>query len=340
MSDGVTRGRKGLPMTLETTSRTRTTATRAAVGLGLVAADVVAVVIGTQNSRPGASLRSSHPTATADRFKVGPPLATYVDPDRLVLFIHGISEPGTWGGATSVGDLTLAFANDLDNVGVFLRGARVGTLRHVVDGVVEASQSGRTLAWTEHTGGSAHVVVAAVRGATVRELGRLAVDPGVLDNDSEGSERVMAVNDDHTVTYGGITSGHSWTPGGAPRDADVSRYLTRPTGFPNSVDPPDLNPAGTWGVWPTNDEGRSPADIDGVWTTVTVQQPRRPDTRFTFTMPPGDNVQWAFWESDTDVVVAVSSRLPVAGSADEAEGYVRCNVRTHGCEYAPTPGGA
>lgn len=312
---------------------------RAAAGLGLVALAITLLVTGCQKdpvAAPEPAHRSAPATPTAAQLAIGEPLATYVDPDRLVLYIHGDAKPGTWGGASSVADLTLAFANDLGTVGVFLRGARIGTLRHVVEGVVAVSPSGRTLAWTEHTGGAAHLVAAVVTGGRVQELGRLAVDPAVLANDSEGSERVMAVDDEHTVTYGGITSGHTWVPGGVPTDADVSAYLTRATGFPNSVDPPDLNPTGTWGAWPTDDAGRSPVDGDEIWTTVTVQRPRRPGTRFTFVMPHADGVQWLYWETETDVIVAVSSEPPVPGSAVEAGDYVRCNVVDHDCEYAPT----
>jgi hypothetical protein len=326
-------------MALDTSHRPSTT--RAAAGLGLVALAITILVTGCQKdpvAAPEPAQRSAPATPTADQLAIGEPLATYVDPDRLVLYIHGNAKPGTWGGASSVGDLTLAFANDLATVGIFLRGARIGTLRHVVDGVVEASPSGRTLAWVEHTGGAAHLVAAAVTGGRVHELGRLAVDPAVLANDSEGSERVMAVDDEHTVTYGGITSGHTWVPGGDPKDADVSAYLTRATGFPNSVDPPDLNPDGSWGAWPTNSDGRSPVDSEGVWSAVTVQRPRQAATRFTFVMPHADGVQWLYWETGTDLIVSVSGKPPVPGSAVEAEDYVRCNVVDHECEYAPTPG--
>jgi hypothetical protein len=316
--------------------RTRTTVTRVA-GVVLAAVFIGAVVVGCQADKLDAAPEPTRPTKNAETFPVGEPLRTYLDPDRLVLYIDGVAEPGTWGGASSVGDLTVAVTNTLDTVAIFVHGARVGTLPHVVGGEVMASPDGRTAAWIEASGESVHLVAASVTRAGVHELGRLTLDPAVVLPDNEGSERVMKVDDDHTVTYGGITSGHVWVPGGEPEDADVSAYLTRATGFPNSVDPPDLNPVGSWGAWPTNDEGRSPVDTNGVWSTVTVQQPRRPDTRSTFVMPHGDGVQSVYWETDSDVIVAVSSKLPVPGSAVEVEGYVRCNVVRRACEYAPTP---
>ncbi|HET6167107.1 MAG TPA: hypothetical protein VFE07_09790, partial [Marmoricola sp.] len=50
---------------------------------------------GRRDSSPGDRTRS--PASTAATLAVGPPLATYVDPDRLVLYIHGVAMPGTWG---------------------------------------------------------------------------------------------------------------------------------------------------------------------------------------------------------------------------------------------------
>lgn len=322
-------------MTLGTWTRTRVTL----AALACLAVAIVLTMVSTHDG-PSASGRPSpdaRPT-TAATLPTGEPLATYVDPDRLVLFIHGVAVPGSWGGASTTGDLTIAVGNSLHRVGLFVRGERVGTLRNVVDGEVVASPDGRTVAWAERRGGSAHLVASAVTSAGVHELGRLALDPGVLVHDGEGRQRIMAVDDEHVVTYGGILGGHTWAPGHAPRDADVSAYEYRAAGFPNSVDPPDLNAAGTWGAWPTNDQGRSPVDTETPWTAVSVQQPHRRDTRQTFVMPDGAGVQWLYWETDADVVVAVSGHEPAPGGEVTADGYVRCNLLDHHCEYAPVPG--
>lgn len=318
------------------------TRTRTRLTLVALACLAVAVVLTVVSSHAGPS-PTGHPSLRRDvsastTLPTGAPLATYVDPDRLVLFIHGVAVPGTWGGASTTGDLTVAVGNSLRRVGLFVRGERIGTLRNVVDGEVVASPDGRTVAWFERREGSAHLVAAAVTSSGLHELGRLALAPGVLVRDDEGRERIMAVDDEHVVTYGGILAGHSWAPGHRPRDTEVSAYEDRPAGFPDSVDPPDLNAAGTWGAWPTNDQGRSPVDTETPWTAVTVQQPHRRDSRQTFAMPDGAGVQWLFWETDADVVVAVSGTEPAPGSEVTADGYVRCNVLDHDCEYAPVPG--
>lgn len=322
-------------MTLPPWARTRA----ALAAVACLAVAVVLTIVSTHDGRAAAEKPSPRRHLTASTtLPTGAPLATYVDPDRLVLSIHGVAVPGRWGGATSTGDLTVAVTNSLHTVGLFVRGHRVGTLRHVRSGDVLASPDGRSIGWIEVRGRSVHLVAASVTGAGVRELGRLALDPAVVATDSEGSESVLAVAVDHTVTYGGVTSGHTWRPGHDPEDADLSASLTRPAGFPNSVDPPELNPDGTWGAWPTNDQGRSPVDTETPWTAVTVQQPHRRDTRQTFVMPDGGAVQWLFWETDTDVIVAVSGDEPAAGSEVTADGYVRCNVLDHHCEYASVPG--
>lgn len=321
-------------MTLARWTRSRITL----AALACLAVAVVLTIVSTHDGPSPTGRPSLRRHVSASTLPTGEPLATYVDPDRLVLYVHGVAVPGHWGGASSTGELTVAVANSLHTVGLFVRGERVGTLRHVADGEVHASPDGRTISWIEARSGSAHLVAATVGSTGVRELGRLALDPAVLADDSEGAERVMAVDDDHTVTYGGITSGHTWVPRDAPRDADVSTYETRPTGFPNSVDPADLNPAGTWGAWPTDAAGRSPVDTEDPWIAVTVQQPRRPDTRHTFVMPDGAGVQWTYWESDTELVVAISSTRPAAGTEVDAGRYVRCDVVSDACEDAPVPG--
>ena len=326
-------------MTPESSPRTRTAVIGAAVVV-ILAVAVVAIVHGTRGGAPAAAPHPSHPTAsrTADGLKVGAPLAAYVDPDSGVLSIDGVAQRGTWGGASSTNGLTLGVSSDPtgSTVGIFVRGARAGTMRHVVDGVVLASPDTRTISWMEHVGGSVHLVAASVTRSGIRELGRIPLDPSVLEHDNEGAERVMKVDDDRTVTYGGILGGRSWKPGHAPRRADVSVLLTRAHGFPNTYEPPDVNPSGTWGVWRSTPTGRSPHNDETPLRAVTVQQPNRPGTRITFPMPPNDEVQWAYWETDADVIVAVSSTPPVAGEAIEASGYVRCNVVSHACEYAPT----
>lgn len=298
------------------------------------AAVIAAILAGTQIGRPGATPRPAHPspTRTAEQLAVGDPLATYVGPDDQVLYIRGVAEPGTWGGASTVADLTIAVSNDLSTVGIFVDGTRVGTLHHVRDGEVMASPDGRTVGWMESSGGSAHLVAATVTPSGVHELGRLALDPAVVMQDSEGSERVMKVDEDHTITYGGVTSGHSWKPGQAPKVADVSVLLTRAPGFPNTQEPPDLNPAGSWGAWRSTSTGRSPHDEDTPRVAVTVQQPNEPGTRFTFAMPHGAEVQWVYWETDVELIAAVSGKTKVGGD------YVRCSVVERTCEYAPTPG--
>jgi hypothetical protein len=314
-----------------TRSRVRWTATTVLAA----AAVITAIVLGNQAGRQSASPRPSHPTPTSSPLQVGEQLKSYVDPDRRRLYVDGVVVPGAWYGETRRGETTLGFLGEggQGHLGIFWGTRRVGTLHDVVDDNVVVSRTGQTIAWLESSAGSVQLVVAAVTADSVHEVGRRSLDPVVLKTDSEAAEQVIDVDDHHTVTYGGVLGGHAWTPGQSPRTADITTFLTRAEGFPNSYYPPQMNPAGTWGAWPTDRDGRGHRDDSvGPYPAFTAQRPNQPDTRMTFSRPVAEGpLQWMYWESDDDLILA-------EGDSPESTTYLRCSVVTRRCELAPTPG--
>lgn len=309
--------------------RVRTRVRVAGTILAAAAAVLAVILTGVQVGRPNSSPSPApQPTKTPTTFKVGDPLKTYVDPTTATLYLDGVAERGHWTSATTTGDLTTAtVGSDQSTVAVFLGTSRVGTLRHVAQGGVKVSPDSRRIAWVEQD--QAEIVAAEVSPAGVHELGRRHVEALLHDMDSETRETLLAVDDDGTVTYGGVVAGHSWTPGSEPRDADISAYLYSPAGFPGQVDDIRLNHEGTWGAWMT---GENDPGTDGSLTfrAVTVQHRDQPGTRATLTMPKGlAALSNLYWESETDVI------LTIGEDGEQPSEYVRCDVVRKSCELAP-----
>jgi hypothetical protein len=317
-------------------ARTRSRVRWAATTFLAAAAVVAAVVVGNQWGRTDSTPQPVGPTPTAtptpETFPTGNPLATFVD-ERGTLYVAGVAEAGSWSGATTEGDLTLGFsgAPAAVEVTVFIGTEPVGTIDRTDDSDnVKVSPDRRTIAWVRPEGTVGSIVVARVSPNGIRELGRLTVATLLLGNDDERKERLMAVADDGTVTYGGVLGGHAWTPGSAPRSADISSYEYGPRGFPCHGQEVVLNPSGTWGAWLAAPAGTSNGFAQ--FTAVGFQQTDRPETRTRIAMPRTDaDLRGLYWESDTDVV------LTVFDPTTTYVHYVRCNVVDRACEYAPTP---
>ncbi|RNM12713.1 hypothetical protein [Nocardioides pocheonensis] len=324
-------------------SRTRSRVRWTATTLLAAAAVVAAVVVGNQIGRPNAAPSPTGPTSTATMgtFPLGSPLRTYVDPAKGTLYIDGTPQPGAWSDAVTLGGLTLGYGRTTStdgatDIGVFRGTERIGVLHDVAGPVVKVSPNARTIAWVEDHHTTGVIVVADVTRSAVHELGRLSAATLVAKPDDESGEQLITVGDDGTVTYGGVTSGHAWRPGGAPRATDISSLMYGPTGFPSRAEEVRLDPTGSWGAWLT--DARDPAAGGGFasWGAVTFQQPGRPATKATLRMPAGfSDVRDLYWESDTDVVLDISSGDT---STELITGHVRCSVLTRRCESAPTPG--
>jgi hypothetical protein len=139
--------------------------------------------------------------------------------------------------------------------------------------------------------------------------------------------QLISVDDHHTVTYGGVLGGHSWTPGHEPTTADISEFVYGPTGFPDHAQDVQLDPSGTWGAWLTDPANPGAEGEVVAFTAVVVQQRDEPGTKAKIVMPAAyADVEGLYWESDTDVILVV----PHAS-------HLRCNVVDHSCEQAPDP---
>ena len=300
------------------------------------AAVIAAVVAGTQLGQPDAAPQPTRPTESADALPVGKPLRTYVDPTTDALYIDGEAVRGNgWDSAETFGDLTLGYlgAQDSGYVGIFLGAQRVGTLHPDEANGVLVAPGGRTIAWVELKDGSGAVVVARVGTDGLRELGRLPVAALTFDVDNESRQHLIAVDDAGTVTYGSAVGGHAWRPGNEPTDVDISAAQGGPAGFPGRADDVHLNRAGTWGAWLTSPRDPGAGGGEASWSAITFQQPNRPDTKASITMPDRLNdVRDFSWESDTDIVLTIyTGNLFV----HEVLEHVRCNVIDRACEVAP-----
>jgi hypothetical protein len=321
-----------------------------APGSLLAVVAVTAILVGTQGCRPQSSPPTTKPTTkptkTATIFPVGRPLRTYVDPIDGTLHLDGVAEAGDWVAATTFGDLTFGYPAGPDDgtVAVFVGTERVGSLHGVAwspGSEVKVSPDHRTIAWSEVQGRTGSIVLADVSTGGIHEVGRLLVSALAVDIDNESREQLISVDDHHTVTYGGILGGHSWTPGDEPKIADISEFEYGPTGFPDGAQDVRLNPSSTWGAWLKN-----PANPDAEgevvkYTAVVVQRRDVPDTKAKIVMPPAyADIEGLYWESDTDVVLEVHDGSDVPNHVpSHVPSYVRCNVVDHGCEQAPGPSG-
>jgi hypothetical protein len=325
-------------------ARTRTRLRVAGVTVVAAAAVVAAIVAGTRLSGPDAapSPAKPTPTRTADALPVGRPLHTFVDPGDGKLYLDGTLEPGAWSDATTVNGLTIAFArtasaSGAEAVGLFRGARRVGVVHDVADHVVRTSPDAGTIAWVERQDKAGLIVVAAVRPDGIDELGRLSVATLVRGVDDESHERLIGVADDGTVTYGGVTGGHSWKPGDTPRPADISSYLYGPEGFRARAQDVHLDPSGAWGAWLTSPADPGAGGGEASWGSVTFQKAGEPGTKARVAMPERDkDVRDLYWESETDVALVIYDGNPFTHELRE---YVRCDVVTASCELAPEPEG-
>lgn len=168
---------------------------------------------------------------------------------------------------------------------------------------------------------------------TGRDVGRLSVDPNLLTVDDDRAEHVVGLDNDGTVTYGGLSAWHTWHPGSRPVDTPVPKDGMLHPGFPRFSNPVWLSPDESWGAWLTRGDGSNPppdTDPSGMLEAVTVQRPGRPATRFTIRLP-GAHPAWLSWESGSDLLVTLddpSLRSPAR--------YLRCSIDTRTCERAPT----
>ena len=314
-------------------ARTRTLV-RSGVSVVLAAAVVLAIVaFGAHLRNPDAA---PVPAPQPHELPTGTPLAAYVDHIGR-LHVEGVVQTGTnWvDNPVRFGDVTVAHSEAAGNpVALFLGSRKVATLPPLFkDGEPEISPDHRTVAWAEPVGGTGFVVVARLSSTGLTELGRLKVPALALDSDNEGHESLVAVADDGTVTYGGLLGGHAWTPGGQPRDVDIPEFSdnTLP-GFPDGAyDTLVENPAGTWGAWLSDEVTPAAAGAAVEWTTLGLQQPRKPGTRVLIEMPPAEaHLLMLAWQDDTHVLLTVTE-------GETAFHVLRCDIETRKCEHAPMP---
>jgi hypothetical protein len=312
--------------------RTRTRATRAAGILVVAAAVVGTVVIGSQFGRP---TTAPQPVKPSPSLPVGsPPQVPYVIGDTLYMYDEPVA--GKWWGVETVNGATVAL-RAVPPVGkpvLFRNDLATHLLDHAI-GEASLSATGTMLAWLEKSRTSAHLVVHDLSSG--RELGRLALDPSVVYSDTEAQENILRVDDDGTVTYGGLLAFHTWRPGGVPTTFTPSVADTVPKGYPSTAIDVRLNPDGNWGAWLTDRDGRTPpadrTDWTGVLDGVTFQGPFRPDSLFTLALPVGTDARSLVWESATDVLVMFFDGPGEAGAR-----FIRCDILEDPyCEYAPTP---
>ncbi|MFL6155490.1 MAG: hypothetical protein ACJ72D_05355 [Marmoricola sp.] len=304
---------------------------RSGVGAVLTAAVVLGIILlGTHLGNPKAE---PVPTPPAHSFPTGAPLTTYVD-ETGQLHVDGVVQAGSdWAdNPLHIGDVTLAYAGSTgkERVVVFVGSTRVATLpRLAANNEPQISPDHSTIAWAEPDGGKGAIVVARLGAQGLTELGRLARRAVTLDPDNEGHESVLSVANDGTVTFGGILGGHTWTPGGTPRDVDLSELSNDLPGFPTNGEDIVRSPAGTWGAWLTDEV--DPGNGGGVveFGAVAFQQVSHPDTRVRIPMPVDEaHLQTLSWQDDTHLLLVV-------GEGESAYHVVRCDIESHKCERAP-----
>jgi hypothetical protein len=320
-------------------ARTRTRAGRAAA-IGLVAAAVVAaILIGNQVGRPTSAPPPAHHSKGATSLPVGdPPRIPYVL--GTTLYIGGEPQPGTWLGVDTVGKSSLASRAKgpgdytVTEAVLFRGGVEVARVKDTISAML--SPDGTKVAWLDSAPDFSAAHLGELDALTGRVLGRLDLDPRTFDEkaNEEAWLSIAKVDDDGTVTYGGVLASHTWRPGSAPVDHGSAMPSQEPPDIPNVVDL-QMSPDGTWGAWLTDRRGRNVGnrtDYNGVLDGVTMQKPGDPGSRITIPLPAGTDLRGIVWESSTDVLLSV---------ADNAVGdqfhYVRCSRLGRQCEIATKP---
>jgi len=216
---------------------------------------------------------------------------------------------------------------------IFRDGTEVGRLEHASRSNPTLSQDGTKLGYVERIG-SVYMLVSRDLDAD-RELGRLTVDPstfGIQGEATVGSLSIGPVGNDGTIHYDTDAS-YAWAPGGSPSAEPTSPEVPDIPGYPEFMIAEQLNPDQTWGAWLAPEDG-GPSIEDGARAAyLRAQQPHRPDTRVSITLPADAKATNLRWETETDVLVFVD---------DDATGehwhFLRCSITTKRCEVAPTPG--
>jgi hypothetical protein len=284
---------------------------------------------------PVAPTSSSTPTS----LPVGaPPAVPYVVGTRL--YLGGKAQPGIHGVAATHGRTTLITIGNSDGgdtarYEVLRDGKAVArfTTRYAV-----VSRDGSKVAWVAVDRTSAHLVE--IDATTGHEIDRTSLDRSLYAHEGEESEAwetLVRVDDDGTVSFGGVAASHTWKPGHAPVDVPLRNDSAPPAGFPWRAGwDAALSPTTDWGAWPTDRNGRTDVHGTNGWVNdgVTLQRRGRPATKETIVLPHGFNAGGLTWESATNLLVHVSD------DPDQAHWqYLRCDITTRSCELAPTPPG-